>query len=119
MAWGLICLPLQQYWDPSIPGGYQNHLARTKFLSFSNLTLDIWILYLPLPTILRLQVSKMKKIGLCCLFSVGLLTIGIAATRLIFLFVVRHTDYTWKPNPLPELQLPDLTGQGNPSPWPY
>lgn len=58
--------------------------------------LQMWIFLLPIPTILRLQTSKQRKISLCFLFSVGLGTCVISGARLSVVVSIGATDITCK-----------------------
>lgn len=48
---------------------------------------DVAILLLPVFAILRLQMSRSKKIGLCCVFSIGVIACGMDMARIIELSV--------------------------------
>lgn len=69
---GLECRPISKFWNSSVEGTCFNLVAFSYFTNIANLVTDIWIFLLPLPVILRLQITKNKKIGLSLLFSVGL-----------------------------------------------
>ncbi|KAL4745590.1 hypothetical protein BDW72DRAFT_211229 [Aspergillus terricola var. indicus] len=84
---GFQCRPIQRFWDQDVDGDCFNLVAFSYFTNITNLVTDLWILVLPLPIILRLQVSRSKKIRLSLLFSVGLAYIihsyGTESPRLI------------------------------------
>ncbi|PYI00820.1 integral membrane protein PTH11-like protein [Aspergillus sclerotiicarbonarius CBS 121057] len=97
---GLECRPIQKFWDSSVEGKCFNLVAFSYFTNIANLVTDIWIFLLPLPVILRLQITRNKKIGLSLLFSVGLATCAISAARLTVVVTQGSSDYTWAGVPL-------------------
>ncbi|RAL05081.1 putative integral membrane protein PTH11-like [Aspergillus ibericus CBS 121593] len=97
---GLECRPIQKFWNSSVEGKCFNLVAFSYFTNIANLVTDIWIFLLPLPVILRLQITKNKKIGLSLLFSVGLATCAISAARLTVVVTQGSSDYTWAGVPL-------------------
>ncbi|PWY69207.1 integral membrane protein PTH11-like protein [Aspergillus sclerotioniger CBS 115572] len=97
---GLECRPIEKFWNSSVEGTCFNLVAFSYFTNITNLVTDIWIFLLPLPVILRLQITKNKKIGLSFLFSVGLATCAISAARLTVVVTQGSSDYTWAGVPL-------------------
>lgn len=69
---GLECRPTAKFWDPTIPGDCFNLVAVSYFTNISNLVTDLWIFFLPIPVIWRLQISRNRKLGLCGVFLIGL-----------------------------------------------
>lgn len=69
---GFECRPIRAFWDLNVPGKCFDLVAFGYFTNITNLIIDMWIFVLPIPVILKLQITKNKKIGLCFLFSVGL-----------------------------------------------
>lgn len=70
---GFLCVPLSKDWDPSLPGYCLDETYIRIFNSASTIFTDIIILCLPAPQIWRLQLRKSEKVGLTCLFALGLL----------------------------------------------
>ncbi|KAF2840510.1 hypothetical protein M501DRAFT_901202, partial [Patellaria atrata CBS 101060] len=64
------CIPLAYRWDKCIEGGRCFVKATTAYTATSlpNIITDIDVLLLPLPTLLKLQISMAKKIGLIVTF---------------------------------------------------
>jgi isoprenylcysteine carboxyl methyltransferase (ICMT) family protein YpbQ len=71
----LQCQPLQAFWTISM-----QLLPTTKCIdtilffvanSISNCIIDFLVIVLPIPEILKLQVSRSKKWGLCGIFLLG------------------------------------------------
>ncbi|PTU21599.1 hypothetical protein P175DRAFT_0508551 [Aspergillus ochraceoroseus IBT 24754] len=97
---GFQCRPIQKFWNSEIPGKCFDLVAFSYFTNITNLATDIWIFVLPLPIILRLQISRPKKIGLSFLFSVGLATCAVSAVRLSVVVSQGSSDFTWAGVPL-------------------
>jgi hypothetical protein len=72
VALGLVCRPLQAYWDSNVKGECLNIVHFTYFTNISNLITDIWIFLMPVPVIWHLQLQTKKKVMLSFIFSVGL-----------------------------------------------
>lgn len=65
------CVPVERYWDKRIPGKCIN--GRDTFITngVMNIVTDFVIIGIPVPSLLKLQVSAAKKIGLLFAFSLG------------------------------------------------
>lgn len=96
---GLGCRPIRAWWGaPDLePGDFTcvDKVAFTYFTNVCNLALDLIIFSMPIPVILRLRVTKDRRISLLFLFSIGLGTCAISAARLSFVFGVSDPDFTW------------------------
>lgn len=92
---GLECRPIQAWWGAT-EGSCVNQVAFGYFTNITNLASDMWIFLLPIPTILRLQTSRYRKISLCFLFSVGPGTCVISGARLSVVVSMGATDITCK-----------------------
>jgi hypothetical protein len=68
----LLCRPVSWNWDQSTPGTCGNITAIELFSGAFNMTVDIWVVYLPLPTIWKLQLTPQRKWALTAAFSLGL-----------------------------------------------
>lgn len=90
---GLECRPVQAWWGAG-PGTCLDLVAIGYFTNITNLALDLWILCLPLPSLLKMTASRSKRLGLCFLFSVGLGTCAISAARLTFVMAFASPDVT-------------------------
>ncbi|KAL4905500.1 hypothetical protein BDW74DRAFT_167725 [Aspergillus multicolor] len=94
---GFQCRPIQRFWDSDVDGKCFNLVAFSYFTNITNLVTDLWIFVLPLPIILRLHISRNKKIGLSLLFSVGLATCIVSAVRLSVVVSQGSNDFTCRP----------------------
>lgn len=63
--------------------------------SVFNVTLDVWILVLPLYIVWTLKLSPRRKCGLSGIFLLGAFTIGASIARTYFVFNVDLSDITW------------------------
>ncbi|KAK6848805.1 hypothetical protein PG995_012638 [Apiospora arundinis] len=71
-----------------------------NFTNIINLLADLWIFTMPIPVILKLQTTWDKRIGLCLVFLLGLVTRAISAARLRWVFSLQSRDVTWDMVPL-------------------
>lgn len=90
------CLPVQKYWDRSVPGHCIDNAAfRWSWAPF-NTILDVWVCVIPLPVIRRLQMNTFKKVGIMLLFSLGLFVCVTSIVRMSALVDSTTTkDITW------------------------
>jgi hypothetical protein len=69
-----ICRPIAAFWDPAIPGGKCGNLVVAfGAIGWLDVTLDLFILVLPLPMVWNLLVPWANKIGVCCIFGLSLM----------------------------------------------
>ena len=82
MAWGIwaslaawvVCTPIAYSWDRTIPGGHcVNKVAAYISVGVINIFVDVCIFLLPIPMVWNLQTSLRNKIGLFCIFGVGMM----------------------------------------------
>jgi hypothetical protein len=66
------CMPFAYNWDKSIPGGRCFNLgAFANSSSVPNIVTDVLILLLPMRTVIQLEISMGKKMGLLLIFLTG------------------------------------------------
>lgn len=92
----LVCQPLPFYWDATITGGY----CGDEFLSYiltgsMNIATDVMVLLLPIPSLMRLELSLASKMTLIATFACGLFTCIVGALRLQEILTVDFNDYTY------------------------
>ncbi|KAK3942513.1 hypothetical protein QBC46DRAFT_72177 [Diplogelasinospora grovesii] len=90
------CIPLQAFWDPSIPDSY----CRPASYWFANTGLhigtDVLLYILPLPVIFNLQVKRRQKVALYSIFALGFFVCSISVVRLFELIEeYTHFDFTY------------------------
>lgn len=76
ITWSLIafflCTPVEFYWDRTIPGGHCINIdSFWRSIPPINIFTDAVAIILPIPTIWRLEASRMKKIGVCAILMTG------------------------------------------------
>lgn len=105
----LVCRPLPAYWNsynPKYSRSYQcgNERFPIVFSAAASVFSDIYSSVLPMSLTARLSLTTRQRIGLCVLFSAGLITAGVGCARLYFLLKVtmnyqpgpRTHDITWE-----------------------
>jgi hypothetical protein len=80
----LQCWPVRGAWDPSIDSEHKRCANITAFWwsnGIWNIASDLFLILLPVPVIRKLNITLAKKIGLACMFSIGLVVIVTAVLR--------------------------------------
>lgn len=89
----LQCQPIQAWWYAA-DGTCVDQFAFAYFTNITSLVADLWIFAMPIPVILKLNTDSHKKVVLCFLFSVGLGTCAISASRLAYILSDISSDIT-------------------------
>ena len=72
IAWATICRPLAFKWDKTMPDGRcADLMASYRWVSIPNILTDLAIVALPFSTLYRLQMSRIRKVGLFITFLTG------------------------------------------------
>ena len=91
------CDPIRFFWNPKIAGGNCIHANRFYFSAGITSTVAIiFVLFLPLPIILRLKTTNTKKFGLAASFVLGAFVGVISIVRLVSLLYIKRDDLTCK-----------------------
>ncbi|EQB55051.1 hypothetical protein CGLO_05055 [Colletotrichum gloeosporioides Cg-14] len=100
---GFCCNPLSHYWT-QFKGTTGTCLDVGHFffiLAIINLITDVMLLAIPVPEILKLQMSKDKKIAVCGILGLGGFVCIASAVRVHYLEVFSTaTDITWMMGPV-------------------
>ncbi|CAK7214121.1 hypothetical protein SEUCBS140593_002076 [Sporothrix eucalyptigena] len=89
------CTPIWKFWKPTAAGSCLN-LLRFYYISFGiKLATDLALFIEPIPTLFRLKLPWVKRIGLIVMFSLGLLTCVISIIRATYLNDT-SSDVTWR-----------------------
>ncbi|KAJ0121628.1 hypothetical protein J7T55_008794 [Diaporthe amygdali] len=89
--------PVEKTWNILLPGhAIVNRKDIDVVGAAFNLVMDLSMFIIPQPVIWSLQMTKSRKIGLSCMFSLGLLSMACAGGRL---YATIHTEY-----PYPEVK---------------
>jgi hypothetical protein len=78
-------------WSPKFPHGCRNLVPTYYAQAGFNILSDIVILLLPLPSLLKLHVSKRKRIALVLVFSVGSIAVAASIVRINALYIFQHS----------------------------
>ncbi|KAJ2984777.1 hypothetical protein NUW58_g5883 [Xylaria curta] len=93
---GVWCRPFNQYW--AVPPDSVQCSAATNHLitnAVFNITSDIFIITIPMPIFLSINVTPKKKAVLCGVFALGFFTIGAAIANKYYSFTQPFgTDWT-------------------------
>lgn len=68
----LICRPIAFNWDKTLDGQCGSTVGEEVSFAIVNMILDGIIVILPMPVVWRLQMPVKKKIGISCMFGLGL-----------------------------------------------
>jgi hypothetical protein len=97
---GIICHPIQAFWDLEVMGKCIDLTTFTYFTNISNLITDFWIFLMPVPVIWHLQLQTKKKLLLSLIFCIGLGTCVVSSVRLTVVLGHASPDFTWTFVPL-------------------
>ncbi|KAH8150901.1 uncharacterized protein LAJ45_05083 [Morchella importuna] len=78
-------------WAPTFPMGCNNLVPVYYAQAGFNILSDIVILLLPLPSLLRLQVNKRKRVALILVFSIGGVAVIASIVRINALYIFQHS----------------------------
>ncbi|KAL4948458.1 hypothetical protein BDW69DRAFT_203517 [Aspergillus filifer] len=80
------CSPISYYWkqwDMEHEGHCISHNDLLLSHSIINIVLDVLVILLPMPVLVKLHMSLEKRIGMCLMFAVGLVVTVISILRLV------------------------------------
>ncbi|EJT78417.1 integral membrane protein [Gaeumannomyces tritici R3-111a-1] len=96
----LQCRPISTYWDL---GEQAPVCLRESLLMFSlavaNVTTDLLLAVLPMPTLAKLNLPLGQRIATIALFSLGLVVIAVGVVRCYWIYdvvVLDMADFTWE-----------------------
>jgi hypothetical protein len=92
----LQCLPVAAVWDPSDKGRCINVLP--AFLAFGAVTvcIDLTLIVIITPRIVRLRLPKAQKIALLIIINLGWVSIAATILRTVKLYQILHQpDFLW------------------------
>ncbi|KAL8650451.1 MAG: hypothetical protein Q9210_003812 [Variospora velana] len=78
----LICQPIALNWDKTLDGECGSTLGLEITFAAVNMVIDAAIVFLPTPVIWRLQMPVKRKIGVSCMFGLGLVICVVNAARI-------------------------------------
>ncbi|KEY69826.1 hypothetical protein S7711_08609 [Stachybotrys chartarum IBT 7711] len=90
----LICMPVESAWNPDlVKYNCINHHLAYGIIPAWDIPLEIFILLIPVKSILGLQMARPHKIALLCMFCAGIITISCSAIYLYFIVANFHLSY--------------------------
>lgn len=90
------CHPVAYAWDKTIPGGTCWNLHAVMIgMSSVDLATGLWLLCLPVPVLMRMQASMLRRLILIVLFVVGGFACIAAAIRIPFIITIDIYDFFW------------------------
>lgn len=92
----LVCQPLPFYWDTTVEGGHCGDQFLSYILTGSiNIATNVMTLLLPIPSLMRLEMSLSRKLTLVATFACGLFTCIVGALRLQEIVTIDFNDYSY------------------------
>lgn len=73
LATAFPCHPLDLAWNPLVAGTCINRPAAYKATAITGLLSDVYLIVLPIPTVVGLIMPWQQKVGLIAMFGVGIL----------------------------------------------
>jgi hypothetical protein len=71
IATAIPCKPLEVAWNPLISGTCIDRPAAYEATAIVALVADVWLMVLPIPIVIRLQIPWQQKVGLMVMFGIG------------------------------------------------
>ncbi|KAI0533854.1 hypothetical protein GGR58DRAFT_93095 [Xylaria digitata] len=93
LYFGVWCRPFSEYW--AVPPNSIQCSAATNHLitnAVFNISSDLFIILIPLPVFLQINIAKKKKVVLCGVFALGFFTIGAAIANKFYSFTEPFGD---------------------------
>ncbi|PPJ50472.1 hypothetical protein CBER1_06767 [Cercospora berteroae] len=91
------CISLNRVWDPTITEGHCINRGNVYMATAgTNAATEIFMLFLPMPILLKLQIPTIQKVGLVLIFSVGSVTMATSLVRLSLMPpLIKNADMPW------------------------
>lgn len=103
------CSPPQKFWKPLIDGKCIDRNPIYLAIPIINVIIDVLVLLLPIPMLVKLQVPRRTKLTLGALFAVSSCTVIVSALRVWAITrVLNGTDFTWDAAPSDSIQVVEL-----------
>ena len=91
----LSCRPVNAFWDQSIKGHCMNEMTLAYGLTATELVMNIALVIMPIPWIIRLNLPKEKKFAIGGVFMLGGFVLVACSLRFPFLAEFKYTDASW------------------------
>ncbi|KAK4109142.1 hypothetical protein N656DRAFT_783440 [Canariomyces notabilis] len=86
-----FCIPVEKAWDDSIPGRCSNPVVLAYFTGVWNTVMDIYVLLVPVPFLMGLNIGREKRLRLVAVFSVGIFACIASVVRLAMTSVLQSS----------------------------
>ncbi|ORY00952.1 hypothetical protein BCR34DRAFT_101650 [Clohesyomyces aquaticus] len=97
------CVPISSLWEDPRPRAKVyciNFQAVIVSFGIINILTDWWILALPIPVVMNLQMERRTKWSVCALFLLGGFVCGVSIIRLLYARDVETMDPSWDYTPI-------------------
>lgn len=96
------CSPIRAGWDITIlDAKCINRSALFQSTAILGVVTDVLIILIPIPMIIKLHMSRAKKVGLLLMFTVGSATVITSIVRLVLLItILTDADQSWGGGPV-------------------
>ncbi|KAI1177355.1 hypothetical protein F4777DRAFT_542691 [Nemania sp. FL0916] len=106
----LQCIPLAATWDPTIEATCINLGLSSLITYIANITIEIVILTMPIPAVLKLKVSRRRKWMLILTFATGGSACIVSLVQLKYILRFgSNSDPTWENSPAIIVGLVEIT----------
>lgn len=89
------CRPVNAFWDQSIEGHCVNEMTLAYGLTATELIMNVVLVIMPIPWIVRLNLPKEKKFAIGGVFMLGGFVLIACSLRFPFLAEFEYTDASW------------------------
>ncbi|GME65476.1 putative pth11-like integral membrane protein [Neofusicoccum parvum] len=97
------CVPVEKYWNRPTPGHCIDGPIYYYFAAAMNMITDIFVFIIPIPALLRLNISNHNKYGMIIAFSFGSIGCIVSAIRLYLISHVSTSPDLSKTSPGPAM----------------
>ncbi|KAI5921189.1 hypothetical protein F4810DRAFT_379542 [Camillea tinctor] len=98
------CIPVQYFWDTSIPGGYCAIDDRKFFIGsiLAHVLTDIVVLSMPVFQVQKLNLPILQRLGVIVMFMFGIFTSAVGVIIIVISLNIdeKSNDYTWISTPI-------------------
>ncbi|KAL4765909.1 uncharacterized protein BDW70DRAFT_155561 [Aspergillus foveolatus] len=82
----LYCMPIRYFWDKTVDGHCFNFSVYFLVIELVDMLIDLAIIGLPIPTVLRLHMSLRKRIAVASIFLLSAFILVTGTIRIVYLY---------------------------------
>ncbi|KAL4993408.1 hypothetical protein BDV10DRAFT_179227 [Aspergillus recurvatus] len=82
----LYCIPIRYFWDKTVDGHCFNFSVYFLVVELVDMLIDLAIIGLPIPTVLRLHMSLRKRLAVASIFLLSAFILVTGTIRIIYLY---------------------------------